>query len=401
VQSYDAVIVGGGIGGLALGCRLANDKRTVLILEARPGISPSHRGLTLQPNGLEALQKLALLERTLPTGSKINTVAWYEINGSLLASLDYSLLDHPQNYLLTVVPSELEQLLRHEFSRKNGVIHESASFEGFKLYNDHVQVKSRGDGSTTESSTKILVGADGADSRVRTALHVKTQTRECPDHFLFMLVGPVDALRQEARQYLSRGKMVGFFPVPGGTYIFYYLPRGKLNDLKAEGLDSFKNELQKIMPELAGSMSNLQSWDDMTYAAPKRIEVQSWVGDRVAIIGDAAHALDPSWAQGANMTLQDAIILGDTIKGCFQSDDFSSDRLKTYENARRKQTTFIQKQADRSAQLTSTEKRFSSWLGKRVLKKTGTNRHLMRIALNASCGLTDHFTIGEQLRFLL
>ena len=401
MQSYDAVIVGGGIGGLALGCRLANDKRTVLILEARPGISPSHRGLTLQPNGLEALQKLALLERTLPTGSKINTVAWYEINGSLLASLDYSLLDHPQNYLLTVVPSELEQLLRHEFSRKNGVIHESASFEGFKLYNDHVQVKSRGDGSTTESSTKILVGADGADSRVRTALHVKTQTRECPDHFLFMLVGPVDALRQEARQYLSLGKMAGFFPVPGGTYIFYYLPRGKLNDLKAEGLDSFKNELQKIMPELAGSMSNLQSWDDMTYAAPKRIEVQSWVGDRVAIIGDAAHALDPSWAQGANMTLQDAIILGDTIKGCFQSDDFSSDRLKTYENARRKQTTFIQKQADISAQLTSTEKRFSSWLGKRVLKKTGTNRHLMRIALNASCGLTDHFTIGEQLRFLL
>jgi len=362
VQSYDAVIVGGGIGGLALGCRLANDKRTVLILEARPGISPSHRGLTLQPNGLEALQKLALLERTLPTGSKINTVAWYEINGSLLASLDYSLLDHPQNYLLTVVPSELEQLLRHEFSRKNGVIHESASFEGFKLCKDHVQVKSRGDGSTTESSTKILVGADGADSRVRTALHVKTQTRECPDHFLFMLVGPVDALRQEARQYLSRGKMVGFFPVPGGTYIFYYLPRGKLNDLKAEGLDSFKNELQKIMPELAGSMSNLQSWDDMTYAAPKRIEAQSWVGDRVAIIGDAAHALDPSWAQGANMTLQDAIILGDTIKGCFQSDDFSSDRLKTYENARRKQTTFIQKQADRSAQLTSTENRFSSWL---------------------------------------
>ena len=401
MQSYDVVIVGGGIGGLLLGCRLANDKRAVLILEARPGISPSHRGLTLQPNGLEALQKLALLERTLPTGSKIHTVAWYEINGGLLASLDYSLLDHPQNYLLTVVPSELEQVLGHEFSLRGGVIHESTSFEGFEVRKDRVQVKTQSYGSTAECSAKILVGADGADSRVRTALHVKTETRECPDHFLFMLVGPVDALRQEARQYLSLGKMAGFFPVPGGTYIFYYLPRGKLNDLKVEGLDSFKNELQKIMPDLAGSINNLQSWDDMTYAAPKRIKVQSWVGDRVAIIGDAAHALDPSWAQGANMTLQDAISLGDTIEGSFQSDDFSSDRLKTYENARRKQTTFIQKQADRSAQLTSTESRFNSWLGKRVLRKTGTNRRLMRIALNASCGLTDHFTIVEQLRFLL
>jgi len=401
VQSYDAVIVGGGIGGLALGCGLANNGRSVLILEARSGISPSQRGLTLQPNGLEALQKLGLLERTIRIGTRSDIVAWYEIAGGLLANLDYSLLEHPQNYLLTVVPSELEQVLRHEFSRKNGVIHESASFEGFKLCKDHIQVKSRGDGSTAECSTKILVGADGADSRVRTALHVKTQTRECPDHFLFMLVGPVEPLRQEARQYLSRGKMAGFFPVPEGTYIFYYLPRGKLNDLKAEGLDSFKNELQRIMPELAGSLNNLQSWDDITYAAPRRIKVQSWVGERVAIIGDAAHALDPSWAQGANMTLQDAIILGDTIEGCFQSDDFSSERLKTYENARRKQTTFIQKQADRTAQLTTTENRFNSWLGKRVLKKTGTNRRLMRIALNASCGLTDHFTIGEQLRFLV
>jgi len=302
---------------------------------------------------------------------------------------------------LTVVPNELEQVLGHEFSLRDGVIHESTSFEGFEVRNDHVQVRTQRYGSTAECSAKILVGADGADSKVRMGLHARTETRECPDHFLFMLVGPVDALRQEARQYLSRGKMAGFFPVPGGTYIFYYLPRGKLNDLKVEGLDSFKNELQKIMPELAGSMNNLQSWDDMTYAAPKRIKVQSWVGDRVAIIGDAAHALDPSWAQGANMTLQDAISLGDTIEGSFQSDDFSSDRLKTYENARRKQTTFIQKQADRSAQLTSTESRFNSWLGKRVLKKTGMNRRLMRIALNASCGLTDHFTIGEQLRFLL
>src|SRR5207249_4791882 len=285
------------------------------------------RGLTLQPNGLEALQKLGLLERTIRIGTRSDIVAWYEIAGGLLANLDYSLLEHPQNYLLTVVPSELEQVLRHEFSRKNGVIHESASFEGFKLCKDHIQVKSRGDGSTAECSTKILVGADG--------------------------------------------------------------------------VDSFKNELQRIMPELAGSLNNLQSWDDITYAAPRRIKVQSWVGVRVAIIGDAAHALDPSWAQGANMTLQDAIILGDTIEGCFQSDDFSSERLKTYENARRKQTTFIQKQADRTAQLTTTENRFNSWLGKRVLKKTGTNRRLMRIALNASCGLTDHFTIGEQLRFLL
>jgi len=76
MQSYDVVIVGGGIGGLALGCRLANNRRSVLILEARSGISPSQRGLTLQPNGLEALQKLGLLERTIRIGTRSDIVAW-------------------------------------------------------------------------------------------------------------------------------------------------------------------------------------------------------------------------------------------------------------------------------------------------------------------------------------
>jgi len=84
--SYDIAIVGGGVGGLALGCALA-EKHHVLIIEARPGIVPSKRGLSLQANGLEALQKLDLLDRVTPTGGKTSHVACYEIDGTLLADL--------------------------------------------------------------------------------------------------------------------------------------------------------------------------------------------------------------------------------------------------------------------------------------------------------------------------
>src|SRR2546427_1626640 len=103
--SYDIVIVGGGVGGLALGYALA-DKYSVLIIEARPRIVPSKRGLSLQANGLEALQKLDLLERVAPIGVKTSHIAWYEIGGNLLADLDYSILDHAYSYILTLVPSE-------------------------------------------------------------------------------------------------------------------------------------------------------------------------------------------------------------------------------------------------------------------------------------------------------
>src|SRR5438093_4755500 len=219
---YDIAVVGGGVGGLALGCALA-EKHHVLIIEARSGIVPSKRGLSLQANGLEALQKLDLLDRVTPIGGKTSHVAWYESDGTLLADLDYSNLDHPHNYLLTLVPSKLERVLRNEFSRRDGEIQESTSFKEVVLHHDGVKLRAQCNASSLEFSASIIVGADGENSRVRNGLHLPAKIRECPDHFLFMLAGPLDVLQEKGRHYFALGKMVGFFPVPQGTYIYYYL----------------------------------------------------------------------------------------------------------------------------------------------------------------------------------
>ncbi len=402
MEDFDALIVGGGVGGLALGCKLANSRLKICVLEARSEVKQSKRGLTLQPNGLEALEKLGPLDEVMRIGVKTSRVVWYEIGGGLLATLDYSLLNHPQNYLLTVVPSDLELVLRNEFVKSGGTIYDSTFFQ--ELHRDqprHVVVKAQRKGSPVEFSARMLIGADGENSRVRKAIGVPTRVREYPDHFLFMMARPVKSFQEEARQYLARGKMIGCFPSRDSTYIFYYLPRGRLDKLKERELPSFKDELVIIEPELSGALDNLHSWDDLAYAVPMRVDLNSWVGDRVALLGDAVHALDPSLAQGANMTLQDAVILADTIEGCFQSGDFSTDALKPYENARRKQVEFLQRQAERTAQVTTTESRFSAWLGKRLLRRVGRNEKLMLLALKMSSGLVDHLSISEQIRFLL
>jgi 2-polyprenyl-6-methoxyphenol hydroxylase-like FAD-dependent oxidoreductase len=400
-RAYDAVIIGGGIGGLALGCALAGNRRSVLILEARPSIIPSKRGLTLQANGLQALQKIDVLDQVRGIGVATNRLAWYDVNGDLLADLDYSVLEHPLNYLLTVIPSELEGLLREEFANRGGEFEESSYFQDLSPQHDRVVVRARRDQSTFHYSARILIGADGENSRVRQALSLQTRIQVCPDHFLFMLAGPLQSLSEKARQYVGRGKMAGFFPVRTGTYIFLYLPKKTIDRLKAQGIDSIIDEIASIMPEIRQSLHNLKSWDDIVYIAPKRVQVQRWVTDRVALLGDAVHALDPSWAQGANMTLQDTTVLASTLEGCFESGDFTTNRLCQYENARKKQTELIQRQSDRTARLTTTQNRFNHWLGKRILRKTGRDRDLMRIALTASSGLTDHMSIWEQLRFII
>jgi 2-polyprenyl-6-methoxyphenol hydroxylase-like FAD-dependent oxidoreductase len=195
--------------------------------------------------------------------------------------------------------------------------------------------------------------------------------------------------------------MVGFFPTRGSTYIFYYIPGRRLQQFRSQELESFLNELANIEPEISDSLNSLGSWEDVAHVSPRRVDVDSWVADQAALLGDAVHALDPSWAQGANMALQDAAALSNTIEGCFALDDFSENSLKGYERTRRKQTKFVQREAERTAQLTATENRFYYWLGKRILKRTGRNRELMRSALRASCGLTDHFSLQERIRFLI
>jgi len=402
VEDYDVVIVGAGIGGLALGCALASDGRRVCLLEAKPGVSPSKRGLTLQPNGLEALQKLGLLDRVVRIGAKISRVTWREIGGGPLATFDYSILDHPHNYLLTVVPSELELVLRDAFSNVGGTIYESTFFREIRRTGfGAVELKAERDGSPVEFSARIIVGADGENSRVRQAMKMPVRRKEYPDHFFFMLAGPVVSFQREAVQYLARGRMVGFFPTLGSTYIFYYLPSRKVEELRAHGFQSFKKELASIEPEVTDSLDGLRSWDDIARSSSRRVDADNWVGDQTALLGDAVHALDPSWAQGANLALQDAVALARRVETCFDLNDFSVNALKGYEEDRRQQAEFVQNGAERTAQLTATESRFYHWLGKRILVRTGRNRELIRVALRASCGLTDRFTLWEKMKFLI
>jgi len=214
MEEHDAIIVGGGIGGLSLGYRLAADGCRVCVLEARSEVKPSKRGVTLQPNGLEALENLGLLDKFIRIGAKIRGVAWYEVGGKLLARLDWSILDHPHNYLLTVVPSEVELLLRDEFLGKGGELHDSTSFLNLKIDSGEVRVKARERDGSVEYVGRVLVGADGENSMVREALRIPRRIREYNDHFILMRVPQVSAPVRGGKTVSSSREDGGVFPGP-------------------------------------------------------------------------------------------------------------------------------------------------------------------------------------------
>jgi 2-polyprenyl-6-methoxyphenol hydroxylase-like FAD-dependent oxidoreductase len=87
---------------------------------------------------------------------------------------------------------------------------------------------------------------------------------------------------------------------------------------------------------------------DPPYHSPvEEVRIPTWHHDRAALIGDAAHATGPVWAQGAAMAMEDAIVLADLLAG---TEDWSSVG-SAWEQARRPRVEHVQAATDRPSRL--------------------------------------------------
>jgi hypothetical protein len=204
--------------------------------------------------------------------------------------------------------------------------------------------------------------------------------------YLVTVTGEVDGSKDHASHYLAKGKMLGSFSLPHGRYLFYYLPAGSIEALKTRGFQQLKTDLANLAPELKGTLEDLQSWNDFPYMTPQDIRVGSWVADRVALIGDAAHSIEPSLGQGGSLTLSDVDVLLEVLESCFAKSDFSADALRAYEGARRPQTEVLQRMAELTAMMMNTSNAAVEWVRDRTLRKMRENQRSMMLALDIASG---------------
>jgi len=369
------------------------------VLEARAGMKPVKRGMSISPSGLEALEKLHLLGDVEKIGLKVRLVKFLKSNGEPLVTYDYSYLQHPQNFILTLLPHELDVVLRTRALDKGVKLYEGALFEGLLTENGQaVGVQAKVQGSTRDINARVIVGADGAMSRVRGAVGIVAEVKKYRHDYIVTVTGEVEGLAEEARHYLGKGKMLGTFPLRGGTYLFYYLPTGTFDQLKTRGLKSFKTDLISLAPELAKPLEVNQEWEDFLHMTPQRVTANSWVSDGVALIGDAVHSLEPTLGQGGSLTLQDVIALFNVLNQCFAESDYSETMLKRYEEKRRPQTELIQTTAEHAATYMNTNRAVVGWLRDRSFRKSQKDRASMVLAMKTASGLIHTLGIWEKLR---
>ncbi len=389
-RSTDVAIIGAGIAGLALAVALQERKISTVLLDGRRSVDTTPRGLTLQPNGMEALDKLGVLDKTRKTGSQASVFEIRSWNGELLLEADYGLLDHPHNYLLTVNSSELDVLLRYMVEKTGAEFVWGARFQDLVRNDGRVEgVTFETNGETDQITASVVVGADGPQSRVRDAIGSKTEAHKYPDAFLVGLVGPVEGLEGRARQYQHPRKMLGIMPMGPATYLHHCVGPRSFEEVKRLGLDQFRAEVTEAAPEMEDALRSVEAWARFAYFMPSRIRVERWVDNGVALLGDSAHTVHPHSGQGLNLSLQDALVLAEVIENCVKTGDFSAKALREYQSKRELYADVIGRHAHYAATYALSQHWLVRWLNRRALRKLQKNQKLLKQALELTAGVFE------------
>lgn len=310
-MAKDVQIIGGGIGGLAVATALARHGMAVTLHEQAPQIAEVGAGLQISPNGLAVLRALGLEEALLRGGAvpaQAVVLADYRRPGEV-ARLDLRLLQD-QRYLF-VHRADLITLLA-DAARAAGVVIEL----GRKVIRVDPGAPPQitfEDGLRVQSG--LVVCADGLHSVGRRALTPHARPFFTGQVAWRALVPALDKTPQ-ARVTMGPGRHIVSYPVRGGslTNLVAVQERAEWADEGWHHADD-PAHLRAAFADFDGPAADLLAQvDRVNLWGLFRHEVAAcWVRDGVALLGDAAHPTLPFLAQGANLALEDAWVLAQSL----------------------------------------------------------------------------------------
>jgi 2-polyprenyl-6-methoxyphenol hydroxylase-like FAD-dependent oxidoreductase len=248
-------------------------------------------------------------------------------------------------------------------------------------------------------TTRLVIGADGAFSKVREALMIPGDVHLYPEAYLIAILESTEPV-SESFYYVGHKQILGLFPATGNkVYLFYMIPSGSYEDLKQKGMSSLKQAWTSIAPRGVSLFANLTDWNQTAYMPTGRVRTTSWVADGAALMGDAAHAMNPHASQGRMQAMVDAMTLADIIPACLADGDCSASRLRVYETARRQQVHMLQCLADQQVFYWNTGNPVIAWLRDRVFHTLDRNARLRYQVLATTAGLrkTPPFSFVDRL----
>ena len=383
------------MGGLVLAEALSRKGYRTAILDRQPHFTPIRRGEIIQPNGLKILDQLGLLQEIQSAGSYPNSLFhFYRVGGARLCTVDYRMLPPPYHYALITLPELLLGVIFKRISVKPeikifwGTEFRTLLRDGNRVVG--VQARHQETGQELQLTAPVVVGADGIFSQVREEMKIPYRLKHYPHGYLTLFLKRPASFSQEARYYVGKKEILGIFPVSEKLLYLFYLIQAKaqlyLKD-RPGSLETLKKAVEIIDPVVKDALGEIKSWEQIGYMPCFRVKASRWVTHGAALMGDAAHAMNPHVSQGRNQALEDAVVLSEVITECFKRSDFSQNALLAYENTRRGPVERLQRLADEQVFFWNAGDPVRTWLRDRAFRTLDHNDRLRYRMLAQVAGL--------------
>jgi salicylate hydroxylase len=337
-------IVGGGIGGLVAALALVRRGIDVDVYEQASELRELGAGVQISANGTHVLHAVGLKEalekvQVLPAGKAIRL--WNTGQSWKLFDLGMESVEHYGYPYITIHRGDLHSVIAQALERaKPGAIHLSRKCVGLSQGSDHVELRFE-NGEPVKA--RIVVGADGVHSVIRENLFGASRPEFC-GIIAWRGVLPIDRVPASVSRTIGTN-WVG----PGGHVVHYPLRAGKLLNFVGMGERDWNVEGWNVRGTTEEALSDFPGWHQDVHAMIRNIDVpykwglalrppmEQWGKGRVTLLGDACHPMVPLLAQGANMALEDGIVLARAIEAY----GAEPDALSHYEAVRRERANKV------------------------------------------------------------
>lgn len=342
------VVVGAGIGGLAMARALHRLDIPVLVLDRLPGPPDAGLALNLPGNAVQAFGALGIAGELAELGTPIRRREYRSEQDRLLFAVDEGAFWSAANGSRCVRRQDLLDALGRGLPA--GTVRWETAVTWIEPTAKGVDVR-LDDGTVLGAG--FVVGADGVHSTVRSTAFgdaaagtdgggTRTALLSAAS-WRFMTDDP--GIGCWTVWSGARGTLL-LIPVDGGSnggqvYGFASATRGGPVSVDPQWLRTtfagFPDPVPRVVDGVLAEPASL-------YHSPvEEVRIPQWTSGRTVLIGDAAHATAPVWAQGAAMAAEDALVLAELLAG---HDDWDLVG-RTYERRRRPRVTHVQSMTDR------------------------------------------------------
>jgi salicylate hydroxylase len=354
-RSLQIAIIGAGIGGLAAACALRQHGFDVTVYERAGELGEVGAGLQLGPNAVKVLRALGIFEALQPMACEATnfvSLAWDDGHLRFREPLRTTAAARFGAPYVMAHRADLHCLLTERLP-DNAIVC-GAHCVGVAAMADGARADFA-DGRTVEAD--VIIGADGLNSMVREKLlgsqparYTQQMAWRCmvPIACVPTQVGPGGSVivgRDEYVGWIGPDGHVICYPICGGET--YNIFAGHVSEEWVEESWSVPSSVDELVagyagwnPALLEMLSHVR--ECYKWGIRDRDPLPRWTFGRITLLGDAAHPMMPTLAQGAAIALEDAFAIARHLA---RNRDDPAQALAAYEAERRPRASKVQLQA--------------------------------------------------------